>query len=159
MSFCNYLKEIGQVCNTCVENHTSACHINIGLQKYYEGFKLPDTIHIIRHKQGVSVETDIEVTYRTDYPYGRHAGKASEFAAEYDSKEKQMRDYLGERLPSGVQLLRSHQHYNPDSFDPNIVAIHIHAHKAIPDLDEAKVVVDQLVKVIKPREIETAIKD
>ncbi len=159
MSFCNYLKEIGQVCNTCVENHTSACHINIGLQKYYEWFKLPDTIHIIRHKQGISVETDIEVTYKTDFPYGAYAGKGAEFALEYTKKDEEVKDYLKDKLPPSTQFLRSHQHYSPDIHDPDIVAIHIHVHKVVPDLDEAKVTVDQLVKAIKPREIETAIKD
>jgi len=51
-----------------------------------------------------------------------------------------------------------HQHYHPDEFDPNIVAIHIHVHKLVEDLDGAKDVVQKLVETIKPSEIEAAIR-
>ncbi len=117
-----------------------------------------DTIQIIRHDARLTVETDIEVKYKTDYPYGALAGKGPEFAVEYTSKEKELRDYLEPKLPVGVKILPSHKHYNPDKYDPNIVAVHIHVHKLVEDLDGAKEVVEKLAEVIRPSEIEAAIR-
>jgi len=159
MAFCDYLKEIKMDCDTCLENGIGACHIRPGtIQKYYEKFKLYDTIQVIRHDHKVAVETDIEVTYTTQYPYGLFAGKGAEFAAEYTEKEVKMRDFLESKLPPGTAFLTSHQHYHPDKHDPNVVAMHIHVYKGVEDLDEAKVIVKKLVETIKPQEIEAAIK-
>jgi len=156
--FCEYLEEISVKCLPCVENKLGACHIKLGLQEYYpKHFQFYDTIHIIRHDTRLTVETDIEVKYRTDYPYGALAGKGPEFAVEYTSKEKELRDYLEPKLPVGVKILPSHKHYNPDKYDPNIVAMHIHVHKLVEDLDGAKEVVEKLAEVIRPGEIEAAI--
>ncbi len=155
MEFCDYLREITASCDTCVENGIGACHIKLGSQDYYpKDFALYDTIQIIRHNGRLSVETDIEVKYKTKFPYGVFAGKGPQFAAEYAETEKAMRDFLEPQLPTGVKLLRSHQHYNPDKYDPEIVAIHIHAHKPVEDLDEAKHVVSKLSEVIMPKELE-----
>ncbi|MBA7592736.1 hypothetical protein ES708_34929 [subsurface metagenome] len=77
---------------------------------------------------------------------------------EYASKEKELRDYLEPKLPVGVKILPSHKHYNPDKYDPNIVAVHIHVHKLVEDLDGAKEVVEKLAEVIRPSEIEAAIR-
>lgn len=153
MPFCDYLKEISAACTSCYENGIGACHVKLGLQDYYPGFALYDTIQIIRHDHRLTVETDIELTYKTEAAYGVYAGKGAQFAAEYAKKEKAMRDYLEPRLPVGVKLLRSHLHYSPDRIDPERVAFHIHVHKAVEDLDEARVVVEKLVEIIKPAEV------
>ena len=152
--FCDYLKEIEMACNKCTENGIGACTVKLAEQKYYKGFGLCDTVSIIRHDHRISIETDIEVRYKTAYPYGRFAGKAAEFAEEQAEKEKGMRDYLAPKLPTGARILLSHLHYNPDNFDPDYVALHIHVHKAVEDLDEAKLAVSQLVEAIRPEEIE-----
>jgi len=156
--FCDYLEKISVKCLPCVENKMAACHIKLDLQEYYpKYFQSYDTIFIIRHDTRLSVETDIEVKYKTDYPYGAFAGRGPEFAGEYASKEKELRDYLEPKLPAGVKMLPSHQHYSPDKYDPTIVAIHIHAHKLVEDLDGAKVLVEKLAETMRPREIEAAI--
>ena len=49
-------------------------------------------------------------------------------------------------------------HYHPDKYDPNIVPIHIHVHRLVEDLDEAKDVVQKLAETIRPSEIEAAIR-
>jgi len=154
MSFCNYLKEIEMACHKCVENGIGACTVKLGEQKYYKGFGLSDSVSIIRHDHRISIETDIEVRYPTAYPYGRFGGKATEFAEESIDKEKEMKDYLTPKLPVGARILRSHLHYNPDHLDPDYVALHIHVHKSVADLDEAKLAVTQLVEAIRPDEIE-----
>ena len=156
--FCDYLEEITAKCNTCVENGIGACHIKLGSQDYFpKDFALYDTIQIIRHNDRLTVETDIEVKYKTEFPYGIFAWQAAQFAAEYAKREKAISDFLEPQLPAGVKLLRSHQHYNPDKHDPEIVAIHIHAHKAVEDLDEAKLITSELVKAINPKKIEAEI--
>jgi len=158
--FCDYLEQISAKCDRCWEgnqwiNGIGACHIRLGKMNYYpKEFALWDTIQIIRHNHRTTVETDIEVKYRTEYPYGRQAGKGPQFAVEYAEREKEIRDFLEPKLPLGVKLLSSHQHYNPDKYDPNVVAIHIHAHKPVEDLDEAKHVVSKLSEVIMPKELE-----
>lgn len=158
MGFCDYLKEIEMACNKCVENGVGACTVKLGEQKYYTGFGLCDTVSIIRHDHNLSIETDIEVRYKTDYPYGRFSGKAAEFAEETAGKDKKIRDFLGPKLPRGARFLTTHQHYNPDNFDPNYVAMHIHAHKSANDLDEAKIIASQMVEAIKKEEIESVLK-
>ncbi|MBA7622145.1 hypothetical protein ES703_29517 [subsurface metagenome] len=153
--FCDYLEQISAKCDRCWENGIGACHIKLSMQDYFpKEFALWDTIQIIRHDTRLTVETDIEVKYRTEYPYGRLAGKGPQFAVEYAEREKEIRDFLKPKLPLGVELLSSHQHYTPDKYDPNIVAIHIHAHKTVEDLDEAKHVVSKLTEVIMPKELE-----
>jgi len=153
--FCDYLEQITAKCSRCWENDIGACHIKLSMQDYFpKGFALYDTIQIIRHNGRLSVETDIEVKYKTEFPYGVFAGKGAQFAAEYEKKEKAMSDFLEPQLPAGVKLHRSHQHYSPDKYDPNVVAIHIHAHKAVEDLDEAKLVVSKLSDAIMPKELE-----
>ena len=160
MAFCDYLKEIKMKCDTCVENSIRVCHIRPGTtQKYYDKFKLYDTIQLLRHGSLTSVETDIEVTYNTAYPYGYAAGKATEFANEYAHKELEVRNYLIPKLPPGTKFLTTHQHYKPDKHDPNVVAMHIHVYHKAGDLDEAKVLVNKFADIIKPSEIEAAIKD
>lgn len=156
--FCDYLKEITAKCDTCYENGIGACHISLGVQEYYAKFGITDTIQIIRHNHKLSVETDIEVRYKTKNPYGRFAGKGAEFAIEEAQKRKEIRDYLQPKLPPGVTLQHSHLHYFPDKHDPEVVALHIHAHKTVEDLDEAKHIVGELAKVVNPREIEEAMK-
>lgn len=159
MGFCDKLKEINMKCTSCYENGIGACHVSLGMQEYYpKDFALKDIIQIIRHDHRLSIETDIEVKYKTEYPYGMFAGKGPEFTAEYADKEKEMKDYLQPKLPPGVTILRSHQHYKPDLSDPNIVAMHLHVHKTVEDLDEAKTLVEQLAKIIKPPEIEKVLK-
>ena len=153
-SFCKYLEEIALKCNVCREDGVAGCTIKLGMQEYYKLFGLSDTISIIRHNSHLSVETDIEVTYKTEYPYGTQAGKGPQFAIEEATKDKTVRDYLEPKLPLGVKLLQSHYHYNPDKHDPEIAAIHIHAHKSVGDLDEAKLLVEELVKTINPEDIE-----
>ena len=157
--FCEYLEQISVKCNPCVENKMGACHIKLGLQEYYpKYFQIYDTIQIIRHDTRVSVETDIEVKYRTDYPYGAFAGKGPEFAQEFMRKAVKVREYLEPRLPPGVSFEKVHQHYHPDKFDPNIVAIYMHAHKLVEDLDEAKNLALKLAEIMRPSEIEAAIR-
>lgn len=156
--FCDYLKEISMNCTSCWENGIGACHIKLGEQEYYpKYFQLYDIISIIRHDHAISVETDIEVKYKTKFPYGRFAGKGPEFATEYAEKEKAIRDLLEPKLPIGVRFLAPHQHYTPDKIDPEVVAIHIHVHKAVEDLDEAKHVISKLAEVIVPKELEALI--
>jgi len=155
MGFCDYLKQINAKCSPCYENSIGACHLKLGTQEYFPSrFELYDSVQIIRHNHRITVETDIEVKYKTKYPYGVQAGKGPEFALEYDRREKEMRDFLEPKLPPGVKLLPSHKHYFPDKLDPNIVAMHIHAHKAVEDLDEGKVVAGKLAGIIIPKEIE-----
>jgi len=86
------------------------------------------------------------------------ASQGAQFAVEYAERKKKMRDFLEPKLPLGVKLLQSHRRYSPDNFDPNIVAIHIHARKLVEDLDEVKLVTEGLARAIRPREIETAIR-
>jgi len=155
--FCDYLKEADAKCSTCLENGIGSCTIKLGEQDYYKGFQLYDTISIIRHDHDISVETDIEVKYKTKFPYGRFAGKGVQFAIEYADKEKTIRDSLEKQLPLGARFLTSHQHYNPDRFDPNIVAIHLHVHKRVEDLDEAKIIADKLANTILPSKLEALI--
>ena len=160
MAFCDYLKEIELKCNTCVENSIGACHIRPGtIQKYYEEYKLYDTIQVIRSDHKIGVETDIEVTYKTDYPYGPQSGKGAEFATEWTEKETKVRDFLTSKLPPGTKFMSSHQHYFPDKRDPEVVAMHIHVYKSSDDLADAKVIVGKFVEAIKPAEIESVIKD
>jgi len=156
--FCDYLEEIEVKCSPCVENKLGACHIRLGLQESYpKDFNLYDTIHIIRHNARLSVETDIEVKYKTDYPYGSFAGKGPEWARECTSKAGKIREYLEPQLPPGAKFGTFHVHYHPDKYDPNIVALHIHVHKPIEDLDEAKIVIQKLAETIRPSKIEAAI--
>ena len=54
---------------------------------------------------------------------------------------------------SGMELLEK-----IGDIDPNIVSIHIHAHRLVEDLDEAKDVVRKLAESIRPSEIEAAIR-
>jgi len=157
--FCEYLEQIKAQCNSCYENGIGACHIKLGPQEYYGKFGLNDTIQIIRHDGRLSVETDIEVEYKTNHPYGVYAGKGTEFAVEQAGKERALVDFLKPKLPSGVTLRPSHLHYFPDKHDPEIVALHIHAYKNVEDLDEAKIVAAQLAERIKPREIEALLKE
>lgn len=156
-SFCDYLSEIGTKCSICREDGTGACQIKLGEQEYYKGFQLYDTVNIIRHNEHLTIETDIEVTYKTKFPYGVFAGKGQEFAIEYAEKEKAIRDSLEPKLPIGVRFLAFHQHYTPDKRDPEVVAIHVHLHKAVEDLDEAKHVVGKLAEVIAPKDLEALI--
>ncbi|GAH63121.1 unnamed protein product, partial [marine sediment metagenome] len=133
--FCDYLEEIKVKCIPCVENKVGACHIKLGLQEYYpKYFQLYDAIHIIRHDAQLTVETDIEVKYRTGYPYGLFAGKGPEFDREFVKKGAFIKEYLEPKLPPGVRLREHHLHYHPDQFDPNIVALHIHVHKLVKGL-------------------------
>lgn len=156
--FCDYLEQISTKCDRCWENGIGACHIKLSLQESFpKGFGLWDTIQIIRHNHRITVETDIEVKYRTEYPYGRLAGKGPQFAVEYAEREKEIRDFLKPKLPRGVAWLPWHQHYSPDKYDPNVVAIHIHAHKWVEDLDEAKYVASKLAEVIVPKELEAVL--
>jgi len=155
--FCDYLKEIKVGCAACWENGIGACHVKLGEQEYYPGFGLADSIQIVRHNHRLTVETDIEVKYKTEYPWGAQAGKGAEFAVEQVEKEKRLRDYLEPKLPRGVRLLPLHRHYDPQYHDPKVAVFHIHIHKPVEDLDEAKVLVETLVETIKPREIEAAI--
>ena len=158
--FCDYLEEISVKCLPCVENKLGACHIKLGLQEYYpEEFQLYDAIHIIRHDTRLTVETDIEVKYRTEYPYGALAGKGPEWERELTRKAGAVKEYLEPQLPAGVSPGTAHVHYHPDKYDPNIVALHIHVHKTVEDLDAAKDVVGKLVEVIRPGEIEAVIKE
>lgn len=150
MAFCDYLKEIKAPCTSCYEDNIGACHVKLGDQEYYKDFALYDTIVILRRNHELSIETDIEVVYKTQFPYGIYAGKGPQFATEFAKKDKAMRDYLEPQLPPGVKLLRSHQHYSPDRVDPERVAIHIHAHKAVEDLDEAKLIAEKLAEAIRP---------
>ncbi|MBA7568831.1 hypothetical protein ES708_10566 [subsurface metagenome] len=153
--FCDYLEQISAKCDRCWENDIGACHIKLNMKDYFpKEFALWDTIQIIRHNHRTMVETDIEVKYRTKYPYGRQAGKGPQFEGEYAEREKEIRSFLEPKLPLGVKLLPSHQHYNPDKYDPNVVAIHIHAHKLVEDLDEAKHAVSKLSEVIIPKGLE-----
>jgi len=157
--FCDYLEEISVKCQPCVENKVGACHIKLGLQEYYpKDFQLYDTIQIIRHDARLTVETDIEVKYKTDYPYGAFAGKGPEWARELMRKAGEVKGYLEPQLPPGVSFRGFHVHYHPDKYDPNIVPIHIHAHKLVKDLDEAKDVTQKLAETIRPGEIEAAIR-
>jgi len=157
--FCDYLEEIAVKCQPCVENKVGACHIKLGLQEYYpKDFCLYDTINIIRYDAQLMVETDIEVKYKTDYPYGRFAGKGPEWARELKGKLSKIRENLEPRLPPGVSFKDFHVHYNPDIYDPNIVPIHIHTHKLVEDLDEAKDVTQKLAETIRPSEVEAAIR-
>ncbi len=157
--FCDYLKEISVKCLPCMENKMGACHIRLGLQEYYpEEFQVYDIIQIIRHDTRLTVETDIEVKYRTNYPYGAFAGKGPQWERELLGKAGAVRERLEPQLPAGVSLGTVHVHYHPDKVDPNIVAMHIHAHKLVEDLDEAKDVVGKLVEVIRPSKIEAAIR-
>jgi len=158
-SFCDYLQEIEMACDKCTENGIGACAVKLGTQKYYTGFDLSDTISIIRHDHTLSIETDIEVRYKTEYPYGNYGKKAPDFASEYVQKEKTMRDLLSLKLPTGARILRSHQHYNPDHFDPEYVSMHIHVFERVEDLDEAKIVAKKIIEAINPDEIEAALKD
>ena len=153
-SFCSYLKEIDVKCSTCREDGVGACQIKLGDQEYYRGFGLSDIISIVRHNQRLSIETDIEVKYETNFPYGIFAGKGPEFATEYADKEKAIKDFLGPKLPIGVRFLPSHQHYTPDKRNPEVVAMHIHVHKAVEDLDEAKHVASKLAEIVVPKELE-----
>ena len=155
-SFCNYLSG---VCTKCWENDLKVCHISLGEQEYYKGFKIYDQIMIVNRKGNVSVESDVEVKYKTEHPWGAQAGKGAEFAEEYGRYEKKMRDYIAPRLPAGTYIKTSHQHYFPDKKDPEIVAFHIHVHKRAQDVDEAKLVAQKIVGVLKPSEIEEAIKE
>lgn len=157
--FCDYLEQISVKCAPCAENKLGACHIKLGLQEYYpKDFALYDTIQIIRHDARLTIETDIEVKYKTDYPYGAFAGKGPEWGRECMSKAGKIREYLESQLPPGVSFRAFHVHYHPDKYDPNIVPIHIHVHKTVEDLDEAKDVVGKLAETIKPGEIEKAIR-
>jgi len=132
--FCDYLKEADAKCSTCLENGIGSCTIKLGEQDYYKGFQLYDTISIIRHDHDISVETDIEVKYKTKFPYGRFAGKGVQFAIEYADKEKTIRDSLEKQLP-----------------------IHLHVHKRVEDLDEAKIIADKLANTILPSKLEALI--
>ena len=157
--FCEYLEQISVKCSPCVENKVAACHIKLGLQEYYpKDFQLYDTIEIIRHDARLSLYTDIEVKYKTDYPYGAFAGKGPEWERELTRKVDKIREYLGPQLPPGVSFSTFHVHYHPDKYDPNIVPIHIHAHKSVEDLDEAKELVGKLAETIRPGEIEAVIR-
>lgn len=152
--FCDYLEEISMKCTSCWENGIGACHVKLGKQEYYARFGLTDSINIIRHNHRLTVESDIEVKYKTEYPWGAQAGKGAEFAREQAEKEKRLRDSLEPKLPPGVRLLPLHRHYEPEYHDPEIATFHIHVHRAVEDLDEAKYVVGQLVKAINPKELE-----
>ncbi|MBA7516360.1 hypothetical protein ES705_08408 [subsurface metagenome] len=157
--FCDYLKDISAKCATCVENKMGACHIKLGLQEYYpKDFQLYDTIQIIRHDGRLSVETDIEVKYKTDYAYGAFAGKGPEWERECTKKAGKIREYLQPQLPPGARFSNFHVHYHPDKYDPNIVPLHIHVHKLVEDLDEAKDVALKLAETIRPSEIEASIR-
>ena len=156
--FCDYLEESSVKCLPCVENKVGACHIKLGLQEYYpKDFNLYDTIQIIRHNARLTVETDIEVKYKTDYPYGAFAGKGPEWERELMRKAGTIREYLEPQLPPGVSFRDFHVHYHPDKYDPNIVPLHIHVHKLVEDLDQAKDTVRKLAETIRPSEIEAAI--
>ncbi|GAI96180.1 unnamed protein product, partial [marine sediment metagenome] len=155
---CEYLEQISVKCTPCLENKLGACHIKLGLQEYYpKDYALYDTIEIIRHNTRLSVETDIEVKYKTDYPYGAFAGKGPEWERECTKKVGKIRDCLEPKLPPGVRFGTFHVHYHPDKYDPNIVPIHIHAQKSVEDLDEAKDLVGKLSEAIRPGEIEALI--
>lgn len=154
--FCDYLEQVSVKCLPCVENKVGACHIKLGLQEYYpKDFALYDTIHIIRHDTRVTVETDIEVKYKTAFPERKFT---AEFTDEYITNERKLKEYLEPRLPAGVRLISLHQHYHPEVTGiEDTVAIHVHAHRLVEDLDEAKVLVGKLAEVIRPSEIEAAI--
>lgn len=155
-SFCDYL---GDMCTKCWENDVKACHVSLGEQEYYEGFKIYDQIMIVRRDGDIGVESDVEVKYKTKHPWGLQAGKGAEFAEEYGRQEKKMREYITPRLPAGTNILTSHLHYFPDKRDPEMVAFHIHVHRRAEDLDEAKLVAQKIVDALNPAEIEEAIKE
>ena len=154
--FCDYLEKISAKCIPCVENKVGACHIKLGLQEYYpEYFQLYDTIHIIRHDTRVTVETHIEVKYKTAFP-GRKF--TADFTDEYITNEHKVKEYLEPRLPHGARLLSLHQHYHPEVAGiEDTVAIHVHTHKLVEDLNEAKNIAQKLAEIIRPSEIEAVI--
>ena len=156
--FCKYLKEIKVECFTCCDNGVGACNIHLGPQSYYAKFNFSDSVYILRHDHQLTVETDIEVKYKTEYPGAMQAGKGPQFANEQVAKEKTLREFLEPKLPSGVRLLNLHRHYTPDFHDPEVVALHIHAHKRVEDLDEAKIVINALAEAINPEDIEAVMK-
>ena len=152
--FCEYLKKL---CTHCWENNINVCTVKLGEQDYYKGFQLYDTVHITRKGGRYVVETDIEVTYRTKYPYGKQSSKAAEFIDESLEKNLRLRAVLQKRLPQGVYINPSHEHYNPDKHDPERVALHVHVSKSTDDLDDAKLIAERLVQSVNPREIEKAL--
>ncbi len=159
MTFC---KELKGVCNDCWENSMTICTVKLGSQDYFpKDFKIYDTIHIVKDdkQDKYSIETDIEVKYNTQYPYGSQAGKGAEFAVEYSKKDKLVRDYLTRTLPSDVNILHSHQHYKPDKYNPKVVAQHIHVHARADNLTQAKDIVRKLVGSIVPKQIEEMLKE
>jgi len=154
--FCDYLKKISVKCIPCLENKLGACHIKLGLQEYYsKDFALYDAIHIIRHDTWLTVETDIEVKYKTKFPGEEFT---AEFSDEYITNERKVKEYLEPRLPSGVRLVALHWHYHPEvaGFE-DTVAIHVHAHRLVEDLNEAKDIAQKLAEIIRPSKIEAVI--
>jgi hypothetical protein len=156
VGFRDYLRQATASCDICHENKVDVRQIKVALQPYDSDFAIYDTVLITRNAYP-TVETDIEVTYRTEYPYGMFAGKGAEFDAEQKRKEKAISKFLQDKLPVGTVLRPYHLHYSPDKHDPGRVALHIHALKRTEDLDEAVHVAKQLVELIHPQEIEEAI--
>ena len=69
--FCQFLKDLKVDCAVCTESkEISACHVRAGLQEIYKDFASYDTMIIVREGTSTSLETDIEVTYKTKHPYG-----------------------------------------------------------------------------------------
>ena len=57
-------------CTKCWENDVKACHVSLGEQQYYKGFKIYDQIMIVRGDSDIGVESDVEVKYKTKHPCG-----------------------------------------------------------------------------------------
>lgn len=149
----DFCKPFDELCNQCWEDGYACCTVNIGTQEYYKGFQIYDTIQIHQSNHYITVDTDIEVLYKTEFPGGYSAGKMYEFSREQDAKERLIREYLEPKLPKGASLSRFHLHYNPGAHDPKTVALHIHVFKRVEDLQEARSTTWELLEAIKPKEI------
>ena len=68
--FCDLLKVLDVKCKPCYDNKVSTCDIKLGEQEYYKGFAMYDTVTIERWGTSLQVQSDIEVTYQTRFPYG-----------------------------------------------------------------------------------------
>jgi len=159
-NFCSELKQLGADCTRCYEvpgDHWGICEIKGRPQALWG-----DVVHLldrimINHnhtRKGITtVETDMEISYKTKYPHGRYGADPAGFTEELMGKEKKLTQLLEGVKPEGATILRHHVHYNENA-RPDRVGLHIHLFYRAEDLADAKRMAVEILHSVKGDEIE-----
>ena len=136
--FCKAVNKL-VLCRKCFGNSWGVCDMTLPSDKMADSW---DRIMIEKKSSGrLTVETDIEFHY---------ADEDSSPEARF-KKMKQLEELVKPVLPEGANLLRTHEHGDPNS---NLKGLHIHAFYNARDLPDAARMAKELGNIINPPEME-----